>query len=229
MGRRGSGIRKSEAAPRRSVAARAGGLAAAAALALALSGCTGGAPAATGSPAAAPTSSATASTPAAPSTAPSASASSAPAAPSTGAPTCAQWTQSQAFDRWVGQVPPAFADRAPDPNTEWIDTSDYSGATTYDPCAELSWVVLGIRGATASSPYQIMLFHRGEYLGTGTLKAYGFFPKVARVDDASIEVVYTWTRPGECTACATGRSTAWFTWDPQAGRVVMTGDVPPEG
>lgn len=113
------------------------------------------------------------------------------------------------------------------PEARW----DASRATTalFDPCAALSSVVVPIEGATASSPYAILLFHDGRYLGTATKEQYGFFPQTSRTSDATIAVTYTYPRAGETDAAASGRAEATYTWDASAGRVVMRGDVPPQG
>ena len=67
----------------------------------------------------------------------------------------------------------------------------------YDSCAALSWMTVTIEGATVSSPYHILLFHNGEYLGTGTFEAYGFAPRIKQVSDSEIAVTYRWPRAGE--------------------------------
>jgi hypothetical protein len=46
--------------------------------------------------------------------------------------------------------------------------------SNYDPCADLSTILVMIEGATGSSPVQALMFRRGAYFGTGTWKAYGF-------------------------------------------------------
>lgn len=97
----------------------------------------------------------------------------------------------------------------------------------FDPCAELSWQTISVEGATASSPHHIMLFHKGEYLGTATLEPYGFFPTVERVSDAEIAVTYHWAREGETTAGRTGETHAGFRWDEGQQKTIMSGDVPP--
>lgn len=99
--------------------------------------------------------------------------------------------------------------------------------SNFDPCADLSWITVTLEGATASSPYHILLFHNGEYLGTATAKAYGFSPKVSRVDDSEIAVTYRWPKEGEGNAEASGTTQAGFRWDEGAQKVVMSGDVPP--
>ncbi|QKD80313.1 LppP/LprE family lipoprotein [Actinomyces marmotae] len=99
--------------------------------------------------------------------------------------------------------------------------------STYDRCAPLSWVTLPVHGATASSPYQIMLFHHGEYVGTASLKSYGFKPAVERIDDATIQATYTWPKDGESNAGASGRSVSTFTWDDASGSVTHSGEWPP--
>ena len=100
-------------------------------------------------------------------------------------------------------------------------------SSDFDPCADLSWQLIAIEGATASSPHHIMLFHKGEYLGTATAEPYGFFPTIERVSDAEIAVTYHWAREGETTAGRTGETYAGFRWDEGQQKVIMSGDVPP--
>lgn len=96
----------------------------------------------------------------------------------------------------------------------------------YDSCAALSWMTVTIEGATVSSPYHILLFHNGEYLGTGTFEAYGFAPRIKQVSDSEIAVTYRWPRAGEGNADASGTTQAGFHWDEDLQECVMTGDVP---
>lgn len=135
---------------------------------------------------------------------------------------CSGLTGEEAAERWAGDVPPPQVD----PAMTW----DVGAAVTdgYDECAALSWIVLPVEGATVSSPFQVMLFHSGEYLGTTTEDAYGFEPAVERADDAEIAVTYPWLREGDPNAEPSGSSTAVFTWDEERGSVVMSGEVPPE-
>jgi LppP/LprE lipoprotein len=67
----------------------------------------------------------------------------------------------------------ALAKLPPEPITGkgWQNTPIGSD---YNPCADLSTILVMIQGGTASSPVQALMFHRGTYLGTGTSKAYGF-------------------------------------------------------
>ncbi|WP_182840999.1 LppP/LprE family lipoprotein [Corynebacterium falsenii] len=123
------------------------------------------------------------------------------------------------MNKWVGQVPRHQPDWAWD--TKWAMLDGY------DDCAALSYIVITIEGATGSSPFQIMLFHNGQYLGTATKKAFGFGPTVTRESDSLISVIFHWARPGEGTANRSGESYAQFAWDDQQGKVVMTGDAPP--
>lgn len=131
-------------------------------------------------------------------------------------------TGAQAVARWIDRVPPSIDSPDPypwDPGHAVIDH--------YDPCAELSWIVLPIEGGTVSSPYQIMLFGKGDYLGTTFAQAPGFHPEVHRLSDTSIEVTYRWPRDGEPNANPSGRSVATFTIDPATSRVTHAGDIPP--
>jgi hypothetical protein len=71
----------------------------------------------------------------------------------------------------------------------------------YNPCGDLSTILVMIDGGTASSPVQALMFHRGEYLGTGTSKAYGFTSLNAGRSTGDT-VVLDYAMPGECDACA---------------------------
>lgn len=102
-------------------------------------------------------------------------------------------------------------------------------ASQFNPCAELSWQTIIIEGGTASSPFHIMLFHKGDYLGTATAEPYGFSPTVEQVSGNEIAVTYHWAREGETTAGRTGETHAGFRWDDGQQKVIMSGDVPPVG
>lgn len=182
--------------------------------------------------AAVPTSSATptsstasASSSLAPTSSPAASSGTATAAESepSQSPSCENKNEQQALDNGFNQL---LELSGPEGNYHWA--KDYTDSN-YDPCAELSWAVVGIQGGTASSPYQIMLFHRGEYLGTATKHAYGFAPKVVRVNDGEIAVTYRWPKDGESNAEASNTATAHFAWDKEKNSVVMSGNLPAYG
>ena len=134
---------------------------------------------------------------------------------------CATMTGAEAVSTWGPQVPTFRSE------SYWQWDLDGADTTTYDACAALSWVVLEIPGNTASSPFQIMLFHRGQYIGTTASKPSGFPPKVVRLDDAAIQVAYTWPRDGESNAEASGRSISIFTWDDRTRSVTHSGEWPP--
>ena len=134
---------------------------------------------------------------------------------------CATMTGAEAISTWGPQVPTFRSE------SYWQWDLDGADTTTYDACAALSWVVLEIPGNTASSPFQIMLFHHGQYIGTTASKPIGFPPKVVRLDDAAIQVAYTWPRDGESNAEASGRSISIFTWDDRTRSVTHSGEWPP--
>ena len=134
---------------------------------------------------------------------------------------CATMTGAEAISTWGPQVP-TFRE-----GYDWQWNLDRADPNTYDPCAALSWVVLGLKGGMASSPVQIMLFHRGQYIGVTASEPSNYWPEVVRLDDAAIQVTYKWPRDGETTAGATGRSVSIFTWDEQTQSVVHSGEWPP--
>ena len=134
---------------------------------------------------------------------------------------CATMTGAEAISTWGPQVP-TFRE-----GYDWQWNLDRADPSTYDPCAALSWVVLGLKGGMASSPVQIMLFHRDQYIGVTASEPINYWPEVVRLDDAAIQVTYKWPRDGETTAGATGRSVSIFTWDEQTQSVVHSGEWPP--
>ena len=129
---------------------------------------------------------------------------------------CGSADAQTAFSEAVSQVSPW--------GTIGWELFDSSG---YDPCASLSWETLMIEGGTSSSPFHIMLFNHGEYLGTATAKPYGFAPTIERVSDSEIAVTYHWPREGEGNANRSGTTDAGFRWDEGQQKVIMSGDVPP--
>ncbi|WOF22438.1 LppP/LprE family lipoprotein [Microbacterium betulae] len=151
---------------------------------------------------------------------------SAPATPSSDpAPTCASLDGEAAVAEAIPLLPAPFDDPAMS-LIEW--DAEQATVDTYDPCAELSWIVVPISGGSVSSPNQIALFHRGEYIGPATERSYGFRPDVVRVDDASIEVTYRWAESGDANAEPSGTTVVSFAWDEASESVVFSGELPPE-
>jgi len=141
---------------------------------------------------------------------------------------------------WSDRIAPAAAQCGPDQSsavwtalsrlpTERLTGRRFASApleSNYDPCADLSTVLVTIEGATGSSPIQALMFHRGEFLGTGTWKAYGFtsLDTAASTPD-TVVLRYRWGQ--SCTACDDGSvTTVRYHWD--GTRVVML-DPPPPG
>lgn len=133
-------------------------------------------------------------------------------------PQCSGLTGGQALNQWVGEVPTMNG---------WQWNTEYASTETYDECLPLSYITMTIDGATASSPYQIMLFHNGEYLGTTLAEPRGFSPRIVRLADDAIQVTYRFPLAGESNAMASGTAVSQFTWDDAQGQVVQTGEYPP--
>lgn len=136
---------------------------------------------------------------------------------------CNQFSDEALFLRSIDEVPKPTRPSG----LEWERDATVTNTTTFDGCADLSWVVVGPVGATDSSPRHIMLWHEDDYLGTATKIPYGFEPEVTRIDDESIGITYAYALPGDANANPTGSATATFTWNERTGSVDMTGDVPP--
>ncbi|RLY94519.1 LppP/LprE family lipoprotein [Kocuria tytonicola] len=134
---------------------------------------------------------------------------------------CADSNATKAVNDNIGKVPPPFPDGHQ--KTDWV-AMDLS---TYDSCSTLSWVTLSIKSATASSPYTQMLFHNGDYLGTTTSQAIGFYPTTDRLDDSSIQVTYTYVEGNESNADASGRAVSTYTWNESTESIDHAGEWPP--
>ncbi|CDZ88179.1 LppP/LprE family lipoprotein [Rhodococcus ruber] len=106
------------------------------------------------------------------------------------------------------------------PDATWLRA--YNG--NYNRCSDLSYAQVGIVGATGSSPTHLLLFHRGEYVGTATPCALN--PAVVATAFDSLDVEYTYPREGEPHAAATGFAELTFTWT--GGEVVTEGRLPDE-
>lgn len=88
----------------------------------------------------------------------------------------------------------------------------FAGDSNYDPCADLSYAVVDKPGGTVSSPMQLMFFHNGDYVGTGTWCALPFTAVTGTTDDA-VHVEYRWPRGGDANANPTGRASTTYRWD----------------
>ncbi|MDM7489514.1 MULTISPECIES: LppP/LprE family lipoprotein [Rhodococcus] len=106
------------------------------------------------------------------------------------------------------------------PDATWLRA--YNG--NYNRCSDLSYAQVGIVGATGSSPTHLLLFHRGEYVGTATPCALN--PAVVATAFDSLDVEYNYPREGEPNAAATGFAELTFTWS--GGEVVTDGRLPDE-
>jgi hypothetical protein len=120
----------------------------------------------------------------------------------------------------------ALAQYPADPATGWHWSGTHPIDSNYDPCADLSTILVTVQGATGSSPIQGLMFHRGTFLGTGTSKAYGF----TSLDwDATTKdtVVLSYRTGKSCIACDDGIvTTVRYHWD---GTGVQMLDSPPPG
>lgn len=135
---------------------------------------------------------------------------------------CGPSNVNQAVSQNIAQVPEMYAESGA--ATGWI--VDTTATESYDACLDLSWVVLPLSRGTGSSPYQIMLFHRGEYIGTPSLVSFGFYPRVARVSDDAIEVGYSWPDEGQPNAAARVQTVMTYRYNPDTGGVTATGQWP---
>jgi hypothetical protein len=189
------------------------------AVVFALTGCTTG-----------PHGTATASTPATPAPNTSTSTPQTSPSPDTASPVGSELPISPACGAATGQAAAAKGIAAlPLPaglsDSHWdAARADYTG---YSACAALSWSVITVQGSTGSSPYAILLFNKGNYLGAATKLAYSFQPDVTRSNDNTLQVTYHYPKTGENDANLTGTTTATLTWDANTQKVLFAGTTPP--
>ncbi|MDU0478694.1 LppP/LprE family lipoprotein [Staphylococcus chromogenes] len=102
--------------------------------------------------------------------------------------------------------------------TRW----EYGKDDNYNPCRDLSYVVLAEVTRNPLPPKQIMLYHRGVLLGT-TLACYTEFQELAAATDNSVTVDYYYWKdktPGDEQYA----TSVTYRWDGE--KVVMEGQLP---
>ncbi|RSZ62369.1 hypothetical protein EAH68_09515 [Corynebacterium hylobatis] len=89
---------------------------------------------------------------------------------------CGVSTQAAAIHENIRQVP------APTAAGEWWE---YYGQSNYNPCADLSYALVWVTGSDRPlKQSQLMLFHRGSYIGVGALAPQHL--SVVDADDTSV-------------------------------------------
>lgn len=102
----------------------------------------------------------------------------------------------------------------------------YMEASTYDPCAELSAIVVVLNG-NGHPPASTLLFHRGKFFKN--LDEGYSTTKVRRVSDDTLTVTYHYTRGNESFAEPGGRAAMTYTYDESApGKLRKSGKMPPK-
>lgn len=105
------------------------------------------------------------------------------------------------------------------PSVGWL----FLGRTNYNTCNDLSYAELDTEGATASSPMQLLLFHRGRFVGTG-IKCNVAYQNVESASTRSVDVTYRYLQGNDPGASPSGSVSVAFIWD--GSKVVMHGSLP---
>lgn len=140
---------------------------------------------------------------------------------------CSTLTGIEALAQWGPEVP-APVEGVPD---YWDLTGEFSDVSGYDPCADLSWIVLRETPCcTRFSPSPILLFHRGDFIQLATEKPYALSSNtnhpIQRISDQSLSVDFMWQGEGGNAELAEIAS-AVFTWDDKSKTVTRGGNLPP--
>lgn len=107
------------------------------------------------------------------------------------------------------------------PDVPWV----FGGATNYNTCNDLSYATLDTQGATASSPNQLLLFHRGVFVGTG-VRCNLAYQRVTGASTKAVYVNYRYLRGDDASAAPSGSVDVSFEWN--GSRVVLKGTLPAE-
>ncbi|ORM37700.1 hypothetical protein BFL43_03280 [Williamsia sp. 1135] len=116
------------------------------------------------------------------------------------------------IDSAIAQIAP------PMPGVGWVE-----GESNVNTCASLTYVTLDTEGGTVSSPYQLLLFHDGEFLGTGTSCNLSYQTVAATTDDR-IDVRYRYLVGDEANADPQGEAYVSYHWN--GSGVDMLGELP---
>lgn len=149
-----------------------------------------------------------------------------PRSDSTSEEDCSALTGEEALARWAPEIPPLVEGVS----EYWDLTGQFSDVSGYDPCADLSWIVLRETPCcTRFSPSPVLLFHRGEFVQVATDPAYALssnneYP-VQRISDQTLVIYFMWQ--GEDKAGLAEIASSNFTWDESTDSITRTGDLPP--
>ena len=101
-------------------------------------------------------------------------------------------------------------------------------ASTYDPSLDLSAIEGDTPGATASSPVQVFLFHKGCFLGTTTSNGNYFNSTFAQTGSDTVSVHYAHYQPTDGNCCPSlPEYVVRYHWD--GDHVVPLDPLPPLG
>jgi hypothetical protein len=137
-------------------------------------------------------------------------------------PTACGPDQATAVQSAIAQMPPP--QMAGTIDAHW-SANVWQPNSNYDPCVDLSTVLITIDRATGGSPMQALMFHRGVFLGTGTVRDYSFMTlnRAASTND-TVVIGYKDGR-NVCDACAGPITSVRYQW--QGDHVVMLDPAPP--
>jgi hypothetical protein len=125
---------------------------------------------------------------------------------------CEVGGNSVMIDSAIAQIAP------PMPGVGWVP-----GESNISSCATLTYVTLDTEGATVSSPYQLLFFHEGEFLGTGTSCNLSY-QTVTGASDDQIDVRYRYLVGDEPNADPQGETSVSYRWN--GSGVDMIGELP---
>lgn len=141
-----------------------------------------------------------------------------------GAQECADYTADTVIDSFKDELKPAWDGLQPGDEGNW----DFAAAdtSTYDPCAPASWIVIPTTTPGEGTPYEIALFHNGEFVDTALARPYVNEPQVSLGDENTVDVEYYWY-VGEGENKTEIPVDAQFVWNAETSQFDHEGKMPP--
>ncbi|QRV01894.1 LppP/LprE family lipoprotein [Arcanobacterium phocisimile] len=141
----------------------------------------------------------------------------------TGCSNCVEISGDEALQKAATEIAPAWEGLETDSTKNW----DFSAAdtSTFDSCKAISWITIPTGDADENSPYDVALFHNGEFVRSAEARPYLSKPEVSRVSDKEIQIDRVWYLDDEHTMPK--KAVATYVWNDDNSRIKRTGSLPP--
>lgn len=135
---------------------------------------------------------------------------------------CSGLTGKQALKKWgPGIDSPSLAGQE-----LWDLSGQYSDASNYDECAELSWIILRPEPCcTRFAVTPVLFFHKGQLVKSSVEARFAVEGELKRISKTEAQATYIW--PGSDFAGPANKATSSYSWDESKRTVTRKGKLPP--